>query len=103
MLEMLASQAAGGLGKALGGALGGDAGPFVGGAATSGAFGTVLDGSGWVVNVGGTQAASASPVKTTVDPAGFLTPSVPSQANIGPLAWVLAGVAVVWFFKRSKR
>lgn len=102
MLEVVASQLAGGIGKGLGNAIGGDGGPFVGGAAHSGAYGTVLDGSGWVVNLGGQQSATASPVRTQVqpDPAGFLTPGA-TQAGPGVLGWVLLAVGAAWIIKRK--
>ena len=102
MLEALAAQFAGSLGKGLGSAIGGDGGPFVGGAATAGAYGTTLDGSGWIVNLGGTQIASASPTRTTTDP-GNGVPAL-QQAGASPLVLLLlASAAVVWFLKKRGR
>jgi len=63
-------------GAAIGGAIGAasDAlqtalgGPFMGGASSAFAYGTTQDGSGWIVNIGGSQTgATASPVRTTTN------------------------------------
>ena len=94
-------------GAAIGGALGGVAdiagsggGPFMGGSATAAAYGTSLDGSGWIVNLGGTQVASSSPTRTTTDP-GAAAPIM--QAGLSPVVMLLlAGAAVVWFIKHRK-
>ena len=85
MLEQLAASFASSAGKGLGQAIGGGGGgPFSGGDAAGGAYGTTLDGSGWIVNLGGTQNATASPTRTTVDPvAGFITPSA-QTAGLSP-------------------
>lgn len=99
MLEALAAKFAGSLGAGLGEAIGGGGGPFVGGAATAGAYGTTLDGSGWIVNLGGTQIASASPTRTVTDPGA----AAPIQAGINPLAMLLlAGAAVVWYLRKGR-
>lgn len=98
MLDMMAAQFAGQLGRGLGDAIGGG-GPFIGGAATSAAYGTTLDGAGWVVNLGGTQVASASPSRTTTDP----VPREPMQAGVsGVAALLLVGAAVVLFLRKRK-
>lgn len=99
MLDVMAAQFAGQLGRGLGDAIGGGGGPFVGGAATSAAYGTTLDGAGWVVNMGGTQIASASPTRTTTD----TVPREPMQAGVsGIAALLLVGVAVVMILRKRK-
>lgn len=75
-----------GLGKGLGDALGGG-GPFVGGAATSGAYGTPFSKDGWVLNFG--QGATVSPQitqeRTATDPAAAALAPVASQAGVSPV------------------
>jgi hypothetical protein len=77
---------AGGIGKGLGDALGGG-GPFVGGAATSGAYGTAFSKDGWVLNFG--QGATVSPTvstsKTSTDTAAAALAPVASQAGLSPV------------------
>ena len=91
-----ATNLAGGLGKSLG--AGSPAAPSN---ATSGAYGSGLDGSGWLVNFAGVQNASSNQDKSGGVPGvGF------TGAGIGGVPWyvwaLLAG-AVVWRLKKSNR
>lgn len=91
-----------GFGKGLGESLGGG-GPFTGGSSSAGAHGTTLDGSGWVVNMGGTQVASASPTKTQTDPVSASAAPQVAAASMGgviPLL-MLGGVALMILRKRK--
>jgi hypothetical protein len=110
MLQEMAAKFAGDvakpIGNGLGNAIGGvDAGPFIGGAATAGAYGTTLDGAGWNVNLGGTQVATASPTRTYTDPGGGIgsaAPMAPAMAGASGLGMLmLAGAAVVWFVRKG--
>lgn len=93
MWEAFAAKFAGQLGQGLGGALGGAPTPFVGGSAQSAAYGTTLDGGGWVVNTGGgMQIASASPTRNSVDPVSAQS-ATPMQAGVSSL--VMVGIAAV--------
>lgn len=94
-----------GLGSALSGA---DSGIFEAGAARGGAYGTTLDGAGWVVNMGGLQTASASPVRTTSNgdvPAGLpMSASLaPISAGLGSLPGLLLAAALVVMVIKRKR
>jgi hypothetical protein len=101
-----------GLGKGLGDALSGNGGgPFVGGASSAMAYGTTLDGAGWIVNVGGQQSATASPVRTTTnsptyDPSSTGLPGEwgSSRAGLGTVPMLLlAGVFAAWVLKRAAK
>ncbi len=81
-----------GLGNGLSG------GPFQGGDARSAAYGTTQDGSGWVVNIGGTQNASASPVRTMTDP----TPATQSAGYGGAFGLVAVAIFAVLILKVKK-
>lgn len=102
---------AAGFGQSLGSGLTGGGGPFIGGGSAANSYGTTQDGSGWVVNVGGQQSATASPVRTsqanptlydtmpqyTGAPGGF------AQAGVGAVAAVLLGlVALGMVFRKPK-
>lgn len=102
MWEQLAAQFAGQLGKGLGGAIGGAPAPFVGGNAQSAAYGTTLDGGGWVVNTGGgMQIASASPSRTSVDPVSAQS-ATPMQAGLGMVGAVALGLVALGLLLRRK-
>lgn len=93
---------AGGLGKGLGGAIGGAAGPFMGGAAESATYGTSLNSSGWVVNLGGTQVASASPTQRT--DGAYPAAVAGSMSNASMLLPALAfGGAMLLLLRRKGR
>lgn len=77
MLEAFGAQFAASFGRSLGGSLLGEegGGPFVGGASGANSYGTTQDGSGWVINVQGTQSGvTASPVRTTNNSPDLYTP-----------------------------
>ena len=105
MLEALAANFAASAGKGLGQAIGGGGGgPFSGGDAAGGAYGTTLDGSGWIVNMGGTQTATASPTRTTVDPvSGFITPTASMAGVSQPMMLAMLGLAAVWFYRHRRK
>ncbi len=90
-----ATNLAGGLGKSLGAST--PAGPSN---AESGAYGSGLDGSGWLVNFAGVQNASSNQDKSGGVPGIGI-----SGASIGGVPWyvwaLLAG-AVVWKLRKSK-
>lgn len=76
------AQGVGALGQGIGTALGG---PFSGGASSAASNGNQLNGAGWVVNMGGTQVASASPTNTNA--------TMPQPvAGAAPLAGLNAGM-----------
>jgi hypothetical protein len=104
-------------GAAIGGALGGitdlagggGGGPFMGGSGSAASHGNTLDGAGWVVNTGsGTQVASASPTRTTIDPTAAAYgvtggAAAPMQAGLGSLAMVaIAAVALGLIMRKRK-
>lgn len=66
-MDPLFMQGIAGFGKGLGEAIGGG-GPFVGGSSSASTYGANLGNSGWVVNMGGTQVASASPTSSQTLP-----------------------------------
>lgn len=99
MLEALAAKFAGSLGSGLGEAIGGGSGPFMGGSAEAAAYGTTLDGSGWVVNMGGTQLASASPTRSTIDPVAATQST--SQAGMSP--WLIGAVVLAAFIAIKRK
>lgn len=75
-----------GLGAGLGEALGGG-GPFVGGAANSGAYGTPFSKDGWVLNFGSgaTVSPTTSQQRTGTDPAAAALSPVATQAGVSPV------------------
>ena len=96
-----ASSFGGGLGKGVGDAIGGG-GPFMGGSSSAMAYGTTLDGSGWIVNVAGQQSATASPSRTTTNsPTQAGQPSMPGAsggtmlAGLGGIGGLLMGVLLL--------
>lgn len=50
---------------------GSSGGPFMGGNASQAAYGTGLDGSGWVINFGGQQTATTTSAKTPDAPDAY--------------------------------
>lgn len=96
------------LGEGLGSALSGaDSGFFTAGAARGGAYGTTLDGAGWIVNMGGLQTASASPVRTTSNGGADGLPLsgalAPISAGLGSLPGLLLAAALVVMVIKRKR
>lgn len=106
-----AAQFGGGLGRGIGDAIGGGGGPFIGGSSAAMAYGTTLDGSGWIVNIGsGKQDAVASPVRTTTNSPAIDTGSTGlpqefgiARAGLGTLpALLLLSVFAAFILKRAK-
>lgn len=96
-LALLNTKFMGGVGEGMGGGGSTPSGPS---SATSAAYGTGQDSSGWIVNFKGTQVASASQDKSGTD--GLLT----SSGTISPL--VIFGVVLVvgivaWKKSNSKK
>lgn len=106
MLEAFLSQMGGGLGKGLGEAIGGGGGPAVS-SAQAAAYGTTLNGSGWVVNLGsgarmdGVTASPTSAGGTTV-PDGLLSANSLTQAGGGMLPLMLGGMLLVFLLRKRK-
>ncbi len=110
MLELLAGKAAsslfGGVGKGIGDAIGGG-GPFQGGNAQSGAYGTSLEKAGTVYNFGGSAKTSTTTERTSTTPeapamsAGIYEPE-PMQAGMSPWLMVALGLVAFGMWKRSQ-
>jgi hypothetical protein len=116
-LTIFGANFAQGAGQSIGRGIFGDSGgPFVGGSSSAQTFGTTLDGSGWIVNVQGTQTGNtASPVRTTDnspklnDTAPYWGGSVgggaPLQAGAGTIGAVLllsVALGMLVFGRRRK-
>lgn len=98
------AQGVGALGQGIGTALGG---PFTGGASGAASNGNQMNGAGWVVNLGGTQVASASPTNTNATmpqpvsgPGGVA--GLSGQADMTTIGLVALGLFAVYRFARRK-
>lgn len=80
-------------------------GDFMGGSAAVDAYGTGLDGSGWVVNFGTGQAAATESTKAYNKPQAQAVAEAEAQSQ-GPMAWALPlliiGAAVLLLARRRK-
>lgn len=103
MLETFLASKAGaslfsGIGSGLGGALGGgQAGPSN---ASSGAYGSGLDSSGWSVNFSGVQSTATQQDKSGGVPG--LGVSGVGAGGVPWWAWLALGGVVLWKLKKSK-
>lgn len=109
MLEIMAAQLAGGLGKSLGDGISGGSGPLVsgGGALDARSF---MDGSGWTVATGGSRArggtvGAKSQNGTLEAPPGYGADQPATRAGLSPLAMgaMLAMLAGGWLWSRRNR
>ncbi|MBP6899522.1 MAG: hypothetical protein KBC73_05505 [Burkholderiaceae bacterium] len=105
MWQLLAEKAvgplAGGIGKGIGDAIGGGGGgPFMGGSATSGAYGVTFDKAGQVFNFGNSNDTTATSDRTTTDPAGAAL--APVQAGGSPWMMIALGLVAAGLVLRKK-
>lgn len=87
-------------GAALGGSLGGGA-PAGPSNATSGAYGSGTDNSGWNVNFSGVQSASSAQDKSGGIPGVGM--SGPSVGGVPWWVWAAGAGLVVWRMRKSKK
>lgn len=101
MLEQLGARFAGSLGASLGQGLTGGGGPFMGGDARSGAYGTTLDGANWSVNFGGSQVVRADAARSGT-PGPDLAPQQAGLGMLGPLLLMAAAGVYLWRRRRGR-
>lgn len=79
----------------------GAGGDFMGGTSGVSAYGTGLDGSGWIVNFGGTQNASSASEKSYNKPQAQ---AIADAAAESPAAWAVPlGIAAVALFLIARK